>query len=302
MKRLIVLVALGGLVIYGVSTILKSPDAPSAASTGDHATGTVEIAPAHAFASSTLHLQLAGGSRALDGACRWFKNGEEIAGVTTSTMDPGQFRKGDSIEAEATLESGAVVRAPAVRILNSPPRIVAASANLRPDPSTELYVEVSAVDADNDDISYRYTWFVNGKQLPNETGSTLEVSKVGESDKVYATVVATDGEDESSPEMADRIEIRSSVPVINSVPPQALDQGRFVYQVKTTMPGAKNLRYQLVTAPEGMTINGTGRIEWAVPAGGEPQGYNVEVRVSDPNGGEASQRFQISTTASDSTR
>jgi len=291
--------------VYGVSTILKSPDAPSAAGTHARANSAIEIVPAAAYANSTLQLRLSdvSGPRGAVTTCRWFKNGEEIPGETAGTLDPGHFRKGDSIEAETTLANGPSVRASAVRILNSPPRIVAASANLQPDPSAKIYVEVSAVDADNDDISYRYTWFVNGRALPNQNGSTIDVSHFKKSDKVYASVVAMDGDGESAAVVADRVEIGSSVPAISSMPPQSLQDGsRFVYQVKTTMADVKNLRFTLANAPDGMTIDRSGRIEWVVPGSRENQSYSVEVHVADPNGGEASQTFQISTAPADTIR
>lgn len=305
MLRLAVIIAIGALVIYGVSAMVKAPDAPSTASTGNHATSAVEIAPADAFANSTLQLRLSDvqGSSGEIATCRWFRDGNEIAGVTGGTLEPGNFHKGDTIEAETTLENGSVAKAPAVHILNSPPRIVAASTNLKPSPSAEIYVEVSAVDADNDPITYRYAWFVNGKELSDEKKATLNVARLQKSDRIYASVVAMDGDGESSPAVADRIDIGSNVPAITSVPPQALEEGsRFVYQVKTSMPDPKDLRFELVSAPDGMTIDRGGRIEWVVPGSAEARDYTVEVHVSDPSGGEAMQKFQIATAPPDSAR
>lgn len=289
----VVLVAFGLYMVAGRSkeTVTVQKEAPKP--------GQVVIAPAEAYANSTLLVQVVGrkGAQAEPQSCRWFVNGAEVP-ATTASLGPDNFKKGDRVEAEVVVGAGDTpVRTQAVQILNTLPRLVAASANLRTEPSAVIYVETSAVDADNDPISYSYQWYRNGKEMPGETGATLDVSRLKMGDNVMAMVTANDGTDASTPQKSDPIKIGSNAPDITSTPPSSLEPDRrFVYQVTTSAPTPGGLKFELVEAPAGMTMDSDGRIEWTVPQATEDTSdYTVAVRVSDRTGGEAIQRFHVST-------
>jgi hypothetical protein len=297
--KFVLLLVSGILVIYGVSTLLDRSPEEGAAGAARAVAGAVEIVPAEAYASSTLRVRRAGvrGAAGEVASCRWFRNGVEIGEVTTGTLGPGHFAKGDQVEAEVALDGASPTRTPAVKIRNTPPRILAASADLRAEPSAVIYLEVSAVDADGDSLSKQFAWFHNGRELPGQKGPTLSVAGFRSGDSVHARVAVGDGEEWSAPAKSDPIRIGSNAPAITSSPPSSLEEGRrFVYQIATSAPDPKSLDYELVDAPAGMTIDASGRVEWLVPPSSEEaQEYSVLVRVSDPSGGEATQRFRIST-------
>jgi hypothetical protein len=186
-----------------------------------------------------------------------------------------------------------------VTILNTPPQIVEASSDLKNETSDVIFARVNAVDADRDPIRYRYKWYINGSEVKGESKASLSVSKCRKGDEVYAEIVATDGEDESSPFKAEAITIGSNAPEITSTPPQTIGKDRrYVYQVAADSPDPSSLTYILDTAPEGMTIDPTGRVEWQLP---DPEVgervYQVVIRVTDATGGEAVQQFEIAVSA-----
>ena len=70
-------------------------------------------------------------------------------------------------------------------------------------------------------VSYDYQWFRNGAQIPNETESTLQLSKTGNGDKgdvISVIVRATDSQGTSAPASA-------QVTVVNSAPVAISSQG-----------------------------------------------------------------------------
>ncbi len=264
------------------------------------APGEVAIAPANAYANSTLQVRIAGRSRAnaAPAACRWFVNGSEITAVSGPALSPEHFKKGDEIEAEVIVAEGAApARTASIRIQNTRPRLVSASANLRTEPTAAIHVDVSAVDVDEDPLTYSYQWYRNGRELPGETSATVDVARFQMGDNVLAMVTAHDGTDASTPQKSDPIKMGSNAPDITSTPPTSLDPGRrFVYQITATSPDPNALKFELVDAPSGMTMDASGLVEWTVPeATEEAIDYAVSVRVSDPTGGEAVQRFRVST-------
>jgi hypothetical protein len=260
--------------------------------------GTWQVLPAEPRVNNTLQVQMAGEKFSPEPvSCRWFKNGMALEGETNPTLAPGRFKRGDEIVAEVTGAPGAPAQRTApVTIVNSAPRIVAASADLRTEPSASLFVQVSAIDADNDDVALSYQWYRNGKLMPGATRPTVDVSSFEMGDEVHAEVTASDGHESSGPQNSDPIRIGSNAPEITSTPPTSLDGARrFVYQLQVRAPQPKALRYQLIDAPEGMSIDESGLIEWTMPAlSGDAHTYEVVVRVSDPTGGEAEQRFRLS--------
>ncbi len=65
---------------------------------------------------------------------------------------------------------------------------------------------------------------------------------------------------------------------------------------RTSAEDPESLTYELVEAPQGMSISAEGLIDWMLPGpqAGE-QRYEVVVRVTNSRGGEAYQDFSIAT-------
>ena len=84
-------------------------------------------------------------------------------------------------------------------------------------------------------------------------------------------------------------------PIVETVPVVEASAGRpYRYDVEATDPDGDPLSYQLVTGPEGMTIDpATGAIAWT-PGEDVLGNHAVTVRVEDGRGGFAEQRFDVS--------
>jgi hypothetical protein len=291
---LIVLVAIAAA--FSVSRLMHRAAAPATSATKAQA-AEIQILPADAHTNSLLTARIAGsrGHTSQLASCAWYRNGELIAGMTEPTLDPSQFSKGDRIEVEASTAAGEPARrSQPVVIQDSRPQINSAMASQRDD-RTEMFLRVNASDNDNDPLTYTYAWYRNGEEIAGATGETLDVSGFHDGDSVYARIIASDGSEDSVPFNSSPIVLGSEAPAFTSTPPSATIEGRYIYQVTTTHdPGT--LSFELLQAPAGMTIDGNGRIEWQMPAEQDDViVHEVAVRVSHPTGGEAVQRFKITT-------
>ncbi|MCL2873131.1 MAG: putative Ig domain-containing protein, partial [Betaproteobacteria bacterium] len=82
-------------------------------------------------------------------------------------------------------------------------------------------------------------------------------------------------------------------PTISSNPPLTGTAGvTYVYQISASDPDGDPRTYTLNTAPVGMTVNATGRIEWPIPVGTDGV-FDVEIEVSDGRGGYVRQNYTI---------
>jgi hypothetical protein len=101
-----------------------------------------------------------------------------------------------------------------VTILNTPPEISTVSLNpTTAYEDTVLEVVIDATDHDDDDLTFLYTWTVNGADAgvpPNQ--STLDGASFDKGDQVRVAVVADDGNDKSVAVVSDPVVIQNSVP------------------------------------------------------------------------------------------
>ncbi|MEK7842212.1 MAG: cadherin repeat domain-containing protein, partial [Deltaproteobacteria bacterium] len=79
--------------------------------------------------------------------------------------------------------------------------------------------------------------------------------------------------------------ITNRPPVIISLPPIAISNGKYIYEVKANDPDGDILTFSIEDAPQGMTIDSaTGVIQWDIPAATDvelPPTYNIRIVVSD---------------------
>ena len=183
---------------------------------------------------------------------------------------------------------------------NSPPRV--RRIRLQPPGPITAGVPLRAfpegLDADGDEISYRYHWSVNGSTISD--AETLETGDLRRGDVVQVSVFATDGEDTSEGFEGPRLEVANAAPVILSQPgAETADGGGFRYVVKARDPeGSIDLRYRLAEAPDGMTLSPGGEVEWH-PSTGQKGRFPVEIVVEDADGGRTAQRFELTVGAHD---
>ncbi len=245
------------------SAVVVANSAPSATS--------VSISPSSPTTNQTLTAVVTGWSDAdgdLEGYTYvWELNGNAIAGQTGSTLDlsvVGHGDKNDVIRVIATpfdgTASGTALTSAAVTVQNSAPS--ATSVSISPtNPTTNQTLTATVTgwsDADGDLEGYTYVWQLNGNMIAGQTGSTLDLSVVGNGNKGdQIRVIATpfDGTSAGTPLTSAAVTIQNSTPSATSV----------------SLSPSSPTTNQTVTA----TVTG-----WA-DADNDPEGYTYVWEVND---------------------
>ncbi len=224
-----------------------------------------------------------------DAKIEWLVNGIIVESQGPEQFNPSETKKGDSIQAKATIE-GKEVFSNIVQIKNSPPELK--KVKILPDdihPGDTLSVDVEGYDPDGDEISYEYEWKINGEPAGNK--STID-GRVKRGDKITLTITPFDGEEKGRAIFLQRD--------IGNMPPKILDNRKFnfdgkifTFQIIASDPDGDNLTYSLKSNPKGMTINpSNGLIHWNIPSDFKGK-IAFTVSVSDGHGGETLQSFNL---------
>jgi hypothetical protein len=266
----------------------ESPDSRRVSAVNDSALKSTEqnplpqvtLSPSNAIRESTFTLKserpiLSGGE------FQWYINGRLDKSAKGFSYSSDELSKGDVIQA-VVLNNGKEFPSNEVTINNSPPLIL--NGRLVPDilkVGSALHVDVKANDADNDIVSYKYEWALNGRFAGEE--SYLE-SDLKRGDEVTVAVTPYDGEDSGRP-IHLKSSVKNSLPVFSENQP-SFSGDTYEYHVKATDPDNDTLIYTLRKKPDGMTIDSSsGIIKWKV--GIENEGvYNITVSIRDNYGGE----------------
>ncbi|HEY7727781.1 MAG TPA: putative Ig domain-containing protein [Candidatus Eisenbacteria bacterium] len=230
----------------------------------------------------------------------WKRNGSVIRGARTASLAPSFFSRGQRISIEVTVEdpAGGAARelVAAVDVVNTPPKITGVSLSMNMASGTaEIDANVDSADPDGDRVSYEYGWFKNDRPFGAGAGPALAAGDLARGDRVAVEVVASDGQSTSPPVRSDALVIENFPPQFTSQPvaPRSNDEA-FRYQATAVDRDGDPLRYELVSAPDGMTLQPDGLIVWPLPAQDQRKGeYPVRLKVTDPNGGASIQEFSI---------
>jgi len=263
-----------------VEKVLFEPDQPIA---GGRVRAIVRV-PEAIVGGLRLHYAWTVGGRALP------------ADVPEITLD--SVRKGDEVSVTVTASDGtresAAVRT-TTTIGNRRPQLIAVTL----DPPHGLHVGdvVKAVpeanDPDGDALKYEVEWRVNGTPVP-EHGLTLQTGRFHRGDRVVASVRASDGQVTTDPVASGEVQLENSPPRIVSRPQTRFENGVFRYLVEANDPdGDRELRFSLLSAPDGMTIDRMGgEIQWQ-PKPTQAGRHTIDVAVEDSHGGKDVQRFEL---------
>lgn len=226
----------------------------------------------------------------------WRLNGNTISEKDTAVLSGAV--KGDRIELEVIGNDGSHDSAPrtaTATVANSAPRLytVALQAPDGVGVGKTLVATPDAQDPDDDRLTYRYRWQVNGEQRGDDSPSfSLEGLRRG--DEIVVVVWAEDGEDRSEERSSESVSIGNTPPVIVSAARWERQGDTFRYEVKAEDPdGDRTLRYRLAEAPHGMTIDSLdGRVKWT-PGPSQVGKHRVEIEVDDLQGGKAVQSVTV---------
>lgn len=168
-----------------------------------------------------------------------------------------------------------------VKGANRPP--VASAVMLSPNiviPGTPVRVEVKATDPDQDDIHFEFTWKINGEVVAEQSGEEFDTSNLRKGEMLTCTALPSDGKEQGNPLESNGIIIQNRPPEITSMPSAGVSHGSFAYQVVASDPDNDPILFSLEGAPQQMTIDAAGLIQWDVPKGLQGK-QQVRVIVSD---------------------
>ncbi|MHB0960422.1 MAG: putative Ig domain-containing protein [Pirellulaceae bacterium] len=154
---------------------------------------------------------------------------------------------------------------------------------------------VTAIDPENDPITYRLDAAPSGMTIDGSSGLLTWTPTLAQTAAPQQVViVASDGQGGMGWQSFTLTPPVNTPPVITStVPTTATPGALYRYDVRATDPDGDRLSYELVTAPNGMTIDVNGRVRWT-PAVGLTGTVPIELRVADGRGGVIGQQGTIS--------
>lgn len=202
-------------------------------------------------------------------------------------LDGSYFDRGDMVYFDVTVSddevAGDYAISDTVEILNAPPQFTEMS--IQPDPpytSDMLEVIVDANDADDDDVTLSYQWYVDEDTL--DWPEDFVPSFLTHKHQQWKCVVTADDGMGGSTEIEDSVTILNTAPIVN-----AIEETVVVYGVsyRTTIrafdPDADRLIWRLVDGPEQLELDTlTGELTWTDFEEVETLGvHSVSIIVTD---------------------
>jgi hypothetical protein len=162
-----------------------------------------------------------------------------------------------------------------------------------------IAVTASGRDPDGDPLEYGYAWSVNGEEVLAD-GPRFETADLRKGDAIQVRVWADDGADESDAIWSEAVRVANGHPEILSSPSGMSEDGVFRYAIRARDPdGDRNLRYQLKSGPDGMSLSPiTGEVLWK-PSASQVGTHPVQVVVEDTEGARTIQEFELEVASSD---
>ena len=238
---------------------------------------------------------------------QWSKNGTDLPGRTSATLDlsgAGNGDRGDVLRvrvvatetASGGLSSAAVTSSP-VTVGNTAPTLTSVSISPSSAGTNTLLTATPSgySDADNDAAVYHYQWSKNGVDLAGATGATLDLSgsgNGGRGDVIAVAVYATDGNGGSSATRTSSLTVGNTAPTLTSVTISSATPA--TDSVVTATPSGyadadgDTAAYHYVWSRNGSVIPGeTGAtLDLALLGnGGRGDEISVAVHATDGNGG-----------------
>jgi hypothetical protein len=225
---------------------------------------------------------------------RWFINGTEYSTPETGRLPGSMIRRGDVVAARAEIESGGKageIGSAEVTVRNSHPEILSADLS---DPAPRKGMEVRAVasgkDADGDPVTFRYRWFLNGREVPGETASALTLAGVDKGTWLHAEVQATDDIDLGSRAFTPKVRVVNTPPAVSQIIITKGSGGRFTANVGVRDVDGDRVTVAAKSLPRGVELNERA-LSWEENADRTGRETPVVLSLSDGDGGEIEYSF-----------
>ena len=202
----------------------------------------------------------------------------------------------DSHAAIATQNYTIVVAALAI---NQAPTITSTPQRYAREESLYQY-QVTAVDPEGQPVEFYLLQAPMGMTIDRDTGQIDWTPTVYQNGPHTITVAALDSEGASGQQQYTLTVRANQAPTIVSTPIAAIKAGMaYHYQVLVEDADDTEFTYALTIAPEGMTVDELGRIQWQTTLADHGD-HNVTIEVADPLGATTEQSFTV-TVAQDTT-
>jgi hypothetical protein len=176
---------------------------------------------------------------------------------------------------------------------NNPPSITTAPASAFIVIGGTYAYDVDATDPDGDAITFSLNQGPTGMTIDPDTGLLEWTPGATQEGQFAVEIYATDSRGASAIQSYQITASTNHNPTILTPPPTSGAVGEtYRYRVWAQDADFDSLSYALNIAPAGMTIDANGEINWT-PTADQVAVHDVELSVTDGNGGETLQTYQI---------
>jgi hypothetical protein len=222
---------------------------------------------------------------------RWDKNGQLIEGANGPILTRKLFSRGDRITVR--IVTNGQEDSASLTIGNAPPQVT--SVAVSPENicrGVDLTAIPQGFDADGDSIRYGFKWLINGQELPEDT-PVLKGGRFNSGERISLKVTPSDDQDAGKEYATQAFTVPNCAPYFVTTPPTAFEGNTYSYEARAEDPDGDAIRYSLVSAPPGMTINSSsGRLVWKVAR--QPGNYDIEIEAKDDKGLATYQKYTLS--------
>ncbi|QLE59915.1 hypothetical protein FD725_30895 (plasmid) [Nostoc sp. TCL26-01] len=161
-------------------------------------------------------------------------------------------------------------------------------------PGVEYQYDVDATDPEGTAIAYSLQNKPEGMTIDSQTGLIKWQTTSALQGEFPVIVVATDAAGGRAIQSFKVQVAANNAPVIISTPVTNITQGQdYRYDIQATDANGDRLTYTLVNAPQGITLDTFGRLDWKPNNLGK---YPIAIKVEDGRGGVATQAFDLTVT------
>ncbi|MBE9061400.1 putative Ig domain-containing protein [cf. Phormidesmis sp. LEGE 11477] len=159
-------------------------------------------------------------------------------------------------------------------------------------PGDRYRYQVIAEDPNGDALTYDLIAGPDGMSIDSATGELIWEPTSDDVGSYTVVVGANDGQLGSAQRFTLQVAVNDAPEILSNPVLTALAGETYRYDLRARDANGDRLSYELVEAPEGMTIDQYGRIRWTPNAVG---GADVEIAVSDSYGATTLQRYSLTT-------
>jgi len=223
---------------------------------------------------------------------RWEKDGATLDDEELDRLTSKHLAKGALIT--VIVDNAGVSYSASVMIGNRPPVVQQVSfKNPAIHRNVNIELEAKGDDADGDEVTFSYQWFLNDNQLDAFDGPSLPGDQFSRGDRISFQVTPFDGDDEGPPYIGRTLTIPNAPPVFVSNPPLQFLAETYSYQAKAIDPDGDEVTYALENPPPGMIIDKkAGQINWPLAdlAAGV---YRISIVADDAQGQKGFQEYSL---------